>query len=163
MQRLTVRRPTRRRRERGEDGATLVEFAIAIPLFAILLFALIDSGLAFGGFLTLRNGVDAGARMATVSQYDPSCNSATNKMVCTIEDRIGSFIGVSGGSVKVSIAFPDGSSASGNDVEVCAEATLHSTTGLTPFISGRVVHATSLVRLEQDASYSAYTAAGLPC
>ena len=58
---------SRLRRRRSDEGAALVEFALALPLFALLLFALVDSGLAFGGFITFRNGVDAGARLAASS------------------------------------------------------------------------------------------------
>jgi Flp pilus assembly protein TadG len=147
----------------------MVEFALVIPIFAVLLFALVDSGLAFSGFITMRNGVDAGGRMASVSEVDPSCTSSGTPMLCTVQKRLGSILGITASSVQVGIALPPPSAqnpgapaagTTGANVKVCAVATLHSTTGLTPFINGRVVHATSIVRLEHDATYAA---GGLTC
>jgi Flp pilus assembly protein TadG len=157
----------RLRRHRPDEGAALVEFALALPLFALLLFALVDSGLAFGGFITFRNGVDAGARLASVNNYQfngSGCASdPTSQMACTIQSRIGTSAGVVAGSVQVQICLPTGASASapcagsgatGAVVDVCAVARLRSATGITPFINNRTVHATSAVRIEKDISYS---------
>jgi len=156
-----------RLRRRPDEGATLVEFALALPLFALLLFALVDSGLAFGGFITFRNGVDAGARLASVNNYQYSgsgcATDPTSQMACTIKSRIGTSVGVVPGSVQVQICLPTGASAAapcagsggtGATVEVCAVARLRSATGITPFINNRIVHATSAVRIEKDTSYS---------
>src|SRR5215469_877837 len=50
----TMARPTKSRRRvlrrRGEEGASLVEFAIVVPVFALLLFAMIDFGLVFQSY-----------------------------------------------------------------------------------------------------------------
>lgn len=133
----------------------MVEFALILPIFAVLLFATIDFGMAFGGYLTLRNGVDAAARLASVNEIDPSCSTAPNAMLCTIQNHVGnSFAGIEAGSVQVSFNFPDGESTNvGNRIKVCAQATLRSTSGITsPFINGRVISASSTVRLEQGPS-----------
>ena len=143
---------------RGEEGASLVEFALVLPIFALLLFSLIDFGLVFGGFMSLRNGVGSGARAASVSLVDPSCTTALSPMDCTVEKRIGTLVGTTG-IPTVTIAFLTGSDGSkgqvGDPVEVCAYATASSSTGITsPFLSGKVIHATSEVRLEQTPSYT---------
>ena len=146
----------RARRPRDERGVALVEFVLVVPVFLLLLCAMMDFGLAFQSDISLRNGVNAGARMATVNQTDPSCSSATNPMICTVQDRVGNLLGVTPNSVQVAISFPSGSGGAGNTVKVAAQATLKSTTGLTaPFLSGKVICSTSQVRLEQDAGYSA--------
>jgi Flp pilus assembly pilin Flp len=145
-------------RPASEEGATLVEFALILPIFAVLLFATIDFGMAFGGYLTMRNGVDAAARKASVNQVDPSCATATNPMICTIEKTVGSsFSGIESGTLQVNFSFPDSGGISGNGesggdrITVCAQATLHSTTGLTaPFIDNKTIFASSTVRLEQN-------------
>ncbi len=54
------RRPHRPRR-REEAGASLVEFAIILPVFALMLFGMIQFGLAFAGWDQLRNAVQTGA------------------------------------------------------------------------------------------------------
>jgi hypothetical protein len=144
-------------RSLGEEGASLVEFAIVLPLFALLLFALIDFGLAFGGFVTLRNGVSAGARLAAVDQVDPSCVGASNPMVCTIADHIGTLPGMEPGTLTIGIAFvPQVGAIAGDEVEVCASAKLASSTGITaPILGGKAIHAESIERLEQDPTYQA--------
>ena len=43
------------RRHRDESGATLVEFALILPVFAVMLFGMIQFGLAFTGWDQLRN------------------------------------------------------------------------------------------------------------
>lgn len=143
------------RAEDREAGATLVEFALIIPIFALLLFATIDFGMSFGGYITLRNGVDAAARLASVSQIDSSCTSASDPMICTIKARVGNaFSGIESGNIQVNYSFPGGQQA-GDVIKVCAVATLKSTTGFTaPFINGKTITATSSVRLEQNPGWT---------
>lgn len=152
------------RRHQDERGASLIEFVVVVPIFCLLLFAMIDFGFAFESFTALRNGVNAGARMASVSQSDPSCSAQTNPMLCTVKDRVGHLLGVAPNSVQVAISFPAGSSGAGSTVTVSAQATLKSTTGMTaPFLTGRVICATSQIRLEQDASYPAGSTGAVSC
>ncbi len=56
------------RARRSEDGQTLVEFALVLPLIAILLFGVIQFGIVFNNYLTLTDAVRAGARRAAVSR-----------------------------------------------------------------------------------------------
>lgn len=151
-----------RKRRPGESdrGASLVEFALVLPIFAILLFGLIDFGLVFGGLTSLRSGTGAGAREAAVNFYDPGCTrgTTTDQMVCTIEKRIGTPTGTTG-SVTVNIVFPDVTAPAtpeiGNEVEVCTTVTATSSTGITtPFLSGKVLHSSSTLRLEQTPTFS---------
>lgn len=161
MDRLRIRR----RLEREERGASLVEFALVLPIFALLLFGLIDFGLVFGGFVTLRNDVGAAARNAAVDFIASSCTSATNPMLCTVQSNIGSLPGIVPGSIKVAISFPTGTASVGQPVLICAQATIHSTTGITsPFLNGRSIHASTEMRLEQTPSYLAGTSStGFSC
>ena len=136
-----------------------------LPIFALVLFAMVDFGLALQSFLGLRNGVNTGAREASVSLIDPSCSSTPNPMICTVQNRIGNLLGVQPGSVLVAITFPSGSSGtSGGYVVVHAQATLKSITGLTaPFLSGKVICTSSQIRLEQDARYTAGSTGTVSC
>lgn len=54
---------------RKEQGQAMTEFAIVLPLFAILLFGIIQFGIAFNNYLTLTDAVRAGARTAAVSRH----------------------------------------------------------------------------------------------
>lgn len=55
----------RRRRARGERGAALVEAALITPVFAVLLFGIIEYGLTFRDYLTVANASRDGARAAS--------------------------------------------------------------------------------------------------
>jgi|GEM_PF-428348 len=149
-------RRRRLRRRRGEEGASLVEFALVLPIFALFLFGMTDFGAAFQSLITLRSGVNAGARLASVNQMDSSCASAANPMQCTIQHRIGTLLAVNPSTIQVAISFPGGASSAGSDVKVCGWGTLHSVSGFTgPILNGKVISAVSQIRLEQDASYTA--------
>jgi Flp pilus assembly protein TadG len=56
---------TKMRKERGQ---TMVEFAFVLPIFAVLLFGIVQFGLAFNNYVTLTDAVRAGARKAAVSR-----------------------------------------------------------------------------------------------
>lgn len=57
---------------RNENGQAIVEFAIIVPLVALLLFAILQFGIVFNNYLTLTDAVRAGARKATVSRHATS-------------------------------------------------------------------------------------------
>jgi len=52
---------------RDTQGATLAEFAAALPIFCLLLFGTIQAGLMLWAQLGLQHGVEAAARCASVS------------------------------------------------------------------------------------------------
>ena len=56
---------------RRESGQTMVEFALILPTLAILLFGIIQFGIAFNNYLTVTDAVRAGARVAAVSRNLP--------------------------------------------------------------------------------------------
>ena len=62
-----------RRKFRAQEGQTLVEFALVVPLLLLIVFGIIQFGVAFNDYLSLTDGVRAGARKAAVSrhEYDP--------------------------------------------------------------------------------------------
>jgi Flp pilus assembly protein TadG len=57
---------------KSEQGQSLTEFALALPVLALLLFAVIQFGIAFNNYVTLTDATRAGARKAAVSGKDPS-------------------------------------------------------------------------------------------
>lgn len=150
------------RRGRDNRGASLVEFALILPVFSLLLFGLIDFGMVFGGYITLENQVNGAARAIAVGRTAPpsswptGCSSASAPTpdLCTAAADIGtSFLGVVPGSVKVEVNYvQDGTETQGSSLVVCAQANTKSTTGLTsPILNGRTIRASSKVLLEQGA------------
>ena len=61
---------------RREDGAAAVEFALIVGLLAILVFGLLEYGLAFWQVQNLRAAAREGARVAAVRGADPNIRSA---------------------------------------------------------------------------------------
>jgi hypothetical protein len=62
--------PRPRRAARGEEGAAIMEAAIAAPVFFLLLFGIIEFALFVNGNLTLANMTSDGARSAAVFGRD---------------------------------------------------------------------------------------------
>lgn len=64
---LTKLSPHRRFRKR-QEGQTLTEFAMVLPLLALLLFGIIQFGIVFHQYVTLTDSVRAGSRQGAVSR-----------------------------------------------------------------------------------------------
>ena len=56
----------RRRGEKGEKGQALVEFALLIPIFLIMVFSIVDFGMGFYSWITVTNSAREGARLGAV-------------------------------------------------------------------------------------------------
>lgn len=55
-------------RMKNEQGQTMTEFALVLPILVVLLFGIIQFGIAFNNYVTLTDAVRAGARKAAVSR-----------------------------------------------------------------------------------------------
>lgn len=96
---LGIRRMSRDRR-RTEHGAVAVEFALILPLLAMLLLGIITFGLTYSNHLALTNTVREGARLGataedngawatsvvnrTVELYGDATNPLTSANVCAL-------------------------------------------------------------------------------
>ena len=128
------------RRNRGERGATLVEFAFVAPLLLLLLLGTVELGWALGLNNDVRHGAREAARLAAVS--DPTlataaCNSMDLASGQTIEYEIVSGSGDTGSTGSVSVTAPAGSLSGAPLISWVIPATINSTVEF---------------RLEQDAS-----------
>lgn len=72
--------PHMKPRMKNEQGQTMTEFALVLPILVVLLFGIIQFGIAFNNYVTLTDAVRAGARKAAVSRNlsDPAgaCKAA---------------------------------------------------------------------------------------
>ena len=79
----------RRRRQRGQG---LVEFALLVPVFLLILLGMLEFGFAFNHNLTLdvatREGARAGAAMADGSQIDTSCGAGTTITAANVDPLV---------------------------------------------------------------------------
>jgi Flp pilus assembly protein TadG len=71
---------SQRAHKKNERGQTMVEFALVLPIFVVLLFGIVQFGIAFNNYITLTDAARAGARKAAVSRNasDPAgeCKAA---------------------------------------------------------------------------------------
>lgn len=59
----------RKRFLRDEHGASAVEFAIILPVLLMLLFGIVEFGLAYRDYLAVTHAAREGARMAAVGEF----------------------------------------------------------------------------------------------
>jgi Flp pilus assembly protein TadG len=60
---------------RDQKGQSMTEFALVLPILALLLFGVIQFGIVFNNYITLTDSTRAGARKAAVSRRDPDPRS----------------------------------------------------------------------------------------
>ena len=135
----------------------LVEFAIIVPIFFLLVFAVVEFGWAFYQQLDVRHGAREGARLAAVdfqSTATPSPSTQVAEIVAETCSRMDS-----GDNASVRIT-QTGTSAVGQELEVEVTKPLDQLTGfLGPFLNGITLRSTVDTRIEQQASWTSTTGA----
>jgi Flp pilus assembly protein TadG len=59
-------------RKKREQGQTMAEFTLVLPVLAILLFGVVQFGIVFNNYLQVTDAVRAGARQAAVARFLPA-------------------------------------------------------------------------------------------
>jgi Flp pilus assembly protein TadG len=103
-----------RRQSDREQGQTIVEFAVVLPILAVLLFGILQFGIAFNNYLALTDAARAGARVAAVSRnVSNPVAAATTALRSAAADLNRSQLGVSvsstwqpGSEVDVTATYP---------------------------------------------------------
>ena len=91
----------------------MTELALVLPVFALLLFGILQFGIVFRDYLTVTDAVRAGARKAVVSRHDASPGGSAEAAVRK------SASGLDGSKLLVTVSAPAGWNP-GNDVTVTA-------------------------------------------
>jgi Flp pilus assembly protein TadG len=107
-----------------EDGASLVEFALVLPVLVLLLFGMLDFGKAFNYWIDETHLANEGARWAVVNR-NPGGGSLQQYLVdqaTTDELRNGGTASITN-PAEVCISFPNGTSNVGDPVLVTVSAT----------------------------------------
>ena len=66
---------TRKRdKKRGQRGQTMVEFAIVLPIFLLLLLGIAQGGIAFNNYIQLTDATRAGARYGAPLACSGTCD-----------------------------------------------------------------------------------------
>ncbi|HZR12661.1 MAG TPA: TadE/TadG family type IV pilus assembly protein [Acidimicrobiia bacterium] len=139
------------RRAREERGASLVEFALILPLLMLFVFGIIEFGGTYNNFVSLRNGVREGARLAVVN------DQSNGDILTETKQRIG----LDASQTKVRVVL-NGTHV-GDTVTVCASYPAYNITGvMRPFLGNRVVTSSVTMRLEQVPSFTSSADPGAP-
>jgi Flp pilus assembly protein TadG len=153
-------RPRLRRRCRGERGAALVELALILPLFVILVFGVIEFGLTYNNYITVRQGVREAARQAAVGNFGSitSCsthgtpgNTQTQELVCLAKQQIG--LSYDNTRVKIISGAADfestGTFSPGDSIIVCAMYPVDGTAAfVTPVLGNSILKSKTTMRIE---------------
>jgi Flp pilus assembly protein TadG len=110
---------SRWKRHRRERGQSLVEFALVLPVFLILVFGIIDFSMALRSYVTLTNATREGARYgalgATKGTFPASCSNPNTVVGRVCEAASGLDLD------DVRVTYPDaGGKLPGNSVVVSA-------------------------------------------
>jgi Flp pilus assembly protein TadG len=121
------------RHRRGEEGQTLVEFVLVAPVLLLILFGIVQFGIAFKNSIVVTDAVRAGARKAAVSRVatDPTAtvqqavDAAAGDLDATKLKVVVASTWVAGDKVTVTATYPYEINILGI---VVASGDLHSTT-----------------------------------
>ena len=104
---------------RNERGQTMVEFALVLPVLALLLFGVIQFGIAFNNYLAITDAARAGARKAVVSR------EASNPAGLAEQEVRASASNLDQTQLKVSVSPPPWSPGSDVTVDVTYPYSIH--------------------------------------
>ena len=129
----------------GEGGQSLTEFALVLPIFLILVFAIVDFGMGFHAWITVTNSAREGARLGAVhpplNVSSSPCNGKSSLNQC-IEDRVRATADLADQSTKMTVAITNANGQSGQSVVVGVKYKYDLITplaGLVQFVSGNVI------------------------
>ena len=121
----------RARRKNGEKGQALVEFTLLLPIFLLLLFAIIDFGMGFYSWITVTNAAREGARLGAVL--------ATQQ---EIEDRVYQAASLPDEATKMTVVVTNAQGQPGQSVTVTVNYDYDLITplaGIVSFVSGNTL------------------------
>ncbi len=121
------KRRTRRWLRRGEDGQAMLEFALVLPIFLLILCGILDFGWLYYNQLALNNICREGARYAVVSTAE---DKTTDGILRHIENFIDDTYPIE--DIVVTVAYTKPLDPLSGDVVVAAEKEFQY---LTPIIS----------------------------
>jgi hypothetical protein len=112
-------------RARDDRGVALVEFAIILPAFLLILLGVMDFGKVFNYWQSATQAASTGARAGAVDRWPASCVTAVDPTVtstsCTLQQWVRSQLKTKElfSDAHVCVTFPDGGlTAPGNRIQV---------------------------------------------
>ena len=84
---MSTRRPARMRAN-DDEGAVLIEFALVISLFFLLVFGMVDFGLAINSKTQMTNAGREGARLGTVNLVPSEIEARVREVAAELDQAI---------------------------------------------------------------------------
>jgi len=160
MRKLRRARSGRGAGKHQENGASLIEFAVAMPLLLILVLGIIEFGFLLAQMNEIRHGAREGARYAAVSRPDYNGDSTVGDEDDVLEATCDA-VDLPGATIEVSLS---GGPSRYDYGTVTVEAETNSLSSA-PIISSLLPDTISndaTFRLEQDANWSALSLTSCP-
>lgn len=134
-----------RKKFRGEDGQAMVEFALILPIFLLILCGIIDFGWLFYNQLSLNNACREGARYAVVNTAE---GNGTQAIINHIENATTTVFANDG--VRIDVEYTTPSDPTAGDVTVSMEADISFFTPVLSTVLGeeRTITSTVVMKVE---------------
>ena len=160
-------RPRPGRGAETQRGASLVEFAVVMPLLLLLVLAIVEFGFLLAQMNEVRHGAREGARYAAVSRPDFNGDGTTGNNADVLAVTCDS-VNLPGANATVALSYSDTDGTSGAQrLEYGTIVVTVSTDTLSgvPFVSDflpATMDNQATFRLEQDAVWSGFGATACP-
>ncbi len=133
------------KKNKREDGQAMVEFALILPIFLLILCGIIDFGWLFYNQLSLNNACREGARYAVVNTAD---DASTQAIINHIENTTTTVFANDGVDIKIEYSSPNDPTA--GDITVSMEAEISFFTPVLSTVLGKEKTITSTVIMKVE-------------
>jgi Flp pilus assembly protein TadG len=123
-----------------EEGASMVEFALVLPLLLLLVFGIMEAGWAFAQQVEVRNAAREGARLAVVDFPTPGSGDSS-----AIVTEVCARASLSADRATVSIR-----DTGSNSAQVTVAQDYESLTGFLPVFNSMTIRSVVEMRIERD-------------
>ncbi len=136
---------SKRKKHENEDGQSMVEFALILPVFLLILCGIIDFGWLFYNQLSLNNACREGARYAVVNTAD---NADTSAIIEHIESTTTTVFANDG--VDITVAYTSPSDPTSGDIRVSMQAEISFFTPVLSTVLGKekTISSTVIMKVE---------------
>lgn len=131
--------------KKREDGQAMVEFALILPIFLLILCGIIDFGWLFYNQLSLNNACREGARYAVVNTAE---DANTQAIINHIENTTTTVFANDGVDIKIEYSSPNDPTA--GDITVSMEAEISFFTPVLSTVLGKEKTITSTVIMKVE-------------
>ena len=131
--------------KKREDGQAMVEFALILPIFLLILCGIIDFGWLFYNQLSLNNACREGARYAVVNTAE---DASTQAIINHIENTTTTVFANDGVDIKIEYSSPADPTA--GDITVSMEAEISFFTPVLSTVLGKEKTITSTVIMKVE-------------